>query len=51
MIDGDPLFGGPIFESTDFNGPLPFLALGFEYYITEKCLTIINGGILPAGSG
>ena len=43
-IDGDPLVGGPVFESTDFNGPLPFLALGFEYYITEKWLAIINGG-------
>jgi hypothetical protein len=43
-INGTPIGGGPVFESTDFNGPLPFLALGFEYYITEKWLAIINGG-------
>ena len=32
------------FESTDFSGPLPFLALSFEYYITPKWLAIVKGG-------
>ena len=32
------------FESTDFNGPLPYLKLAFEYYITPKWLAIIKGG-------
>ena len=41
-INGNPI--GNFVESTDFNGPLPFLALGFEYYITEKWLAIVNGG-------
>lgn len=31
-------------ETTDFNGPLPFLTLSFEYYITPKWLAIIKGG-------
>ncbi|KPK27025.1 MAG: hypothetical protein AMJ61_07090 [Desulfobacterales bacterium SG8_35_2] len=31
-------------ETTDFDGPLPFLALSFEYYITPKWLAIVNGG-------
>jgi hypothetical protein len=32
------------YESTDVNGPLPFLKLGFEYYITPKWLAVIKGG-------
>ena len=43
-INNDPIFGGPVVESTDFNGPLPYLALVFEYYITPKWLAIIKGG-------
>jgi hypothetical protein len=33
-----------IFESSDFNGPLPYLALAFEYYITPQWLTVFKGG-------
>ena len=43
-INNNPIFGGPVVESTDFNGPLPYLALVFEYYITPKWLAIIKGG-------
>lgn len=43
-INDNPIFGGPVVESTDFNGPLPYLALSFEYYITPKWLAIIKGG-------
>ena len=32
------------FESTDFSGPLPFVGLAFEYYITPKWLAIVKGG-------
>lgn len=32
------------FESTDFNGPLPYLKLAFEYYITPKWLAVVQGG-------
>jgi hypothetical protein len=39
------------FESTDFNGPLPFLKLGFEYYITPKWLAIIKGGFFALEVG
>jgi hypothetical protein len=41
-VNNNPLPGAPIFESTDFNGPLPFLVLSFEYYITPKWLAIIK---------
>lgn len=43
-VAGEPIIGGPYFESTDFNGPLPYLALTFEYYITPKWLAIVKGG-------
>jgi hypothetical protein len=32
------------YVSTDFNGPLPYLGLSFEYYITPKWLAIVKGG-------
>lgn len=32
------------FESSDFNGPLPYIGLSFEYYITPKWLAIVKGG-------
>ena len=31
------------YQSTDFNGPLPFLGLSFEYYITPQWLAIFSG--------
>ena len=31
-------------EKTDFNGPLPYLLLSFDYYITPKWLVILKGG-------
>ena len=31
-------------ETADFAGPLPFLYLGFEYYITPKWLAKVRGG-------
>ena len=31
-------------ENTDFSGPLPFVGLSFEYYITPKWLLIAKGG-------
>lgn len=43
QVDDEP----PIvddFESTDFNGPLPYLVLGFEYYITPKWLATAKAG-------
>jgi hypothetical protein len=43
-INNNPILGGPVVESTDFNGPLPYLALSFEYYITPKWLAIFKGG-------
>jgi len=43
-INGNPIGGGPVYESTDFNGPLPYLVLSFEYYITPKWLAIFKGG-------
>jgi hypothetical protein len=43
-INNNPILGGPVVESTDFNGPLPYLALNFEYYITPKWLAIFKGG-------
>jgi hypothetical protein len=39
------------FESTDFNGPLPFLGLAFEYYITPKWLAIAKGGYFQLSVG
>ena len=39
------------FESTDFNGPLPYLALSFEYYITPKWLAIAKGGYFGLSVG
>ena len=50
-IDGTPIGGGPVFESTDFNGPLPYLALSFEYYITPKWLAIVKGGYFGLSVG
>jgi hypothetical protein len=50
-IDGTPIGGGPVFESTDFNGPLPYLALSFEYYITPKWLAIVKGGYFALSVG
>ena len=32
------------FESTDFQGPLPYLVLSFDYYITPKWLTTVKAG-------
>lgn len=43
-INGNPIGGGPVYESTDFSAPLPFLALSFEYYITPKWLATLQGG-------
>lgn len=43
-INNQPIAGGPVVESTDFNGPLPFLALNFEYYFTPKWLGILKAG-------
>jgi hypothetical protein len=43
-INGNPIGGGAVFESTDFSGPLPYLALQFEYYITPKWLASFKGG-------
>ena len=39
------------FESTDFNGPLPYLKLGFEYYINPKLLAIVKGGFFALEVG
>jgi len=39
------------FESTDFNGPLPFLKLGFEYYITPKWLAVFKAGYFQLNVG
>jgi hypothetical protein len=39
------------YESTDFNGPLPYLKLAFEYYITPKWLAIIKGGYFQLSVG
>jgi hypothetical protein len=41
-INDNPVTG--VVEATDFSGPLPFLALSFEYYITPKWLVILKGG-------
>lgn len=41
-INDNALVG--VAETTDFEGPLPFLALSLEYYITPKWLAIVNGG-------
>lgn len=43
-VNNQPIVGGPFFESTDVNGPLPFLTLSFEYYITPKWLVLVKGG-------
>jgi len=43
-INNNPIVSGPVVESTDFNGPLPYLALTFEYYITPKWLAMLKGG-------
>ena len=43
-INDNPILGGPVYTSTSGNGPLPFLALDFEYYITPKWLVIFKGG-------
>jgi hypothetical protein len=40
--EGEPV--EEFFESTDFNGPLPYIGLAFEYYITPKWLAIAKGG-------
>ncbi len=48
-INGNPITDG--FESTDFNGPLPYLALSFEYYITPKWLAIFKGGYFQLDVG
>ena len=50
-IDGSEILDGPFFESTDFNGPLPYLALSFEYYITPKWLAILKGGYFALSVG
>ena len=42
----EDLLVGDRFESETFEGPLPYLALGFEYYITPKWLTSFYGGYL-----
>ena len=39
------------FESTDFNGPLPYLKLAFEYYITPQWLAIFKGGFFALEVG
>jgi len=39
------------FESTDFNGPLPYLKLVFEYYFTPKWLAIIKGSYFQLDVG
>ena len=41
-IDDEEIVDG--FESTDFGGPLPYIVLGFEYYITPKWLAIVKAG-------
>jgi hypothetical protein len=43
-INGIPIGDGPVYESTDFSTPLPYLALSFEYYITPKGLASWKGG-------
>jgi hypothetical protein len=50
-IDGTVILDGPFFESTDFSGPLPYLALSFEYYITPKWLAIVKGGYFQLSVG
>ena len=50
-IDGTPIGGGPVYESTDFSGPLPYLALSFEYYITPKWLATVKGGYFALSVG
>jgi hypothetical protein len=50
-INNNPILGGPVVESTDFNGPLPYLALNFEYYITPKWLVICKGGYFQLDVG
>jgi hypothetical protein len=42
-VNNDPI-DDALYESTDFNGPLPYLGLGFEYYITPKWLAMVKGG-------
>ena len=39
------------YENTDFNGPLPYLKLGFEYYITPKWLATFKGGFFALSVG
>jgi hypothetical protein len=39
------------YVSTDFNGPLPFIGLAFEYYITPKWLAIVKGGYFGLSVG
>ena len=48
-INGNPITDG--YESTDFSGPLPYLALSFEYYITPKWLAIFKGGYFQLDVG
>jgi hypothetical protein len=42
IVNDEPVLDD--YVSTDFNGPLPFIGLAFEYYITPKWLTIVKGG-------
>lgn len=50
-INNNPILNGPLYESTDFSGPLPFLTLSFEYYITPKWLAIVKGGYFQLDVG
>ena len=50
-INNDPILGGPVVASTDFNGPLPYLALTFEYYITPKWLATFKAGYFQLSVG
>jgi hypothetical protein len=42
IVDDVPVLDAS--EATNFSGPLPFLGLSFEYYITPKWLAIAKGG-------
>jgi len=50
LVTGEDEFE-EFFENTDFNGPLPYLKLAFEYYITPKWLAIIKGGFFALEVG
>ena len=42
LVDDEPVVDAA--QSSDFNGPLPFVGLSFEYWITPKWLAVASGG-------